>query len=506
VAYFNVFCSNNLNNINNLNNLIMKKNIKQNMLSLKSLQQELEALKSAQQVHNNNHPHTDVAGHDIKGSYINRIYMKSSSVLLFLLSGLLSYGHRLPFIGKIVTILSLWYGRTTWWRILIQLRKVFVVFNALIGVYVVFKSIGFSTDNILAGVAGLGHQYIEIFSSFTSRLFNWFVELFDHKVVPNTPNNPSDGSWNKWNPLKQIGWNTKPMHDNGIGKMMDLAKSQDFYKSPINLSVNTSTSWYKDLGTWLWLGGIACGIGLLYFGYKFLMDPTFISELGRDNTTTAQDIVPDINITEASSNNTISDLTNRFISKLNPFNYFTNASELNRQYRSFMEQQYRLETADRTLYPFTDVNPYMTWSQRVKTYIFGESAHDSLQRLKDRLYADRAYTSLMVNPNGQTTEIVGGNTPMPIVSTLGLGISHTPSGHSFWDSIHIANKLHSIPNTPNSIPLLPDVELQDISQWNTHVREPYDYNNIASSSKITTELLDGYLGETIFDVESDIFE
>jgi hypothetical protein len=51
----------------------------------------------------------------------------------------------------------------------------------------VFKSVGFSMDNILAGFSGMGHQYLEIFTNFTKRLFNWFVELFDHKVVPNVP-------------------------------------------------------------------------------------------------------------------------------------------------------------------------------------------------------------------------------------------------------------------------------------------------------------------------------
>ena len=53
----------------------------------------------------------------------------------------------------------------------------------------VYKTVGFSFDNIAAGFAVMGHTYLEILVNFTKRLFNWFVELFDHKIVPNVPDN-----------------------------------------------------------------------------------------------------------------------------------------------------------------------------------------------------------------------------------------------------------------------------------------------------------------------------
>ena len=152
------------------------------MLSLKSLKAELEQLKASQA--------NKVASHtvttDNKGGQVIQTKFRQGSLFgLWLLSTIISYGHKIPMISRIITLLSLWYGRTTWWRLLVYSRKVFVVINALIGVITVFKITGFSSDNLFAGFAGLGHTYIEIFSSFVTRLFNWFLELFDHKIVPN---------------------------------------------------------------------------------------------------------------------------------------------------------------------------------------------------------------------------------------------------------------------------------------------------------------------------------
>ena len=59
----------------------------------------------------------------------------------------------------------------------------------------VYKTVGFSYDNILAGFSAMGYTYIEMFMNLTKRMFNWFVELFDHKIVPNVQsNNNGNGS------------------------------------------------------------------------------------------------------------------------------------------------------------------------------------------------------------------------------------------------------------------------------------------------------------------------
>ena len=92
--------------------------------------------------------------------------------MLWLFTAVLSYAHKIPYIKYIISTLSIMYGRTTIWKVLIKIRKGFIIFNAIIGVYMVFKTVGFSYDNILAGFVGMGHSYLEIFTNFTKKLFH----------------------------------------------------------------------------------------------------------------------------------------------------------------------------------------------------------------------------------------------------------------------------------------------------------------------------------------------
>jgi hypothetical protein len=95
-----------------------------NKLTLKALKEELELLKSSKstkvvkpiaETHK-----ASAVGHDIKQSYIQNLHMRSSMFTLWLISGILAYAHKLPYIGRIITLLSIWYGRTTFWKILLK--------------------------------------------------------------------------------------------------------------------------------------------------------------------------------------------------------------------------------------------------------------------------------------------------------------------------------------------------------------------------------------------------
>ena len=65
--------------------------------------------------------------------------MRSSAMWLYIITLVLSYAHKIPYLGRIITFLGVMYGKTTIWKILIKLRKIFIVFNALIGVYLIFS-------------------------------------------------------------------------------------------------------------------------------------------------------------------------------------------------------------------------------------------------------------------------------------------------------------------------------------------------------------------------------
>jgi hypothetical protein len=530
-------------------------NIKQNNLSLKSLKAELEAVKSpsAFGLRTNNHPlpkggqgqptissQTITTDGNGKQSVVTRFVMKSGMPLFWIVSTLLTYGHKIPIISKIIKGLSLWYGRTTWWKILVQMRKVFIIFNALIGVYTVFKVTGFSTDNLFAGFYGVGYTYVEMLTSFTKRLFNWFVELFDYKVVPNVPNNPTNPSWKpwtsnntswKWWGPKENTWYTRPMHGNEpFGNVFDLAKSQDFYRSPSNLSTSTSTDW--NLSTWLWYGGITIlTVGVLFLGYKLVMDPSWFFPSDVKQNTPMQPTSPvapnppvvpgegvaDLNNIPDSRTDTGSNavtgaftyLTNKVvqfnkavINTLNPMNYIkTTSTNTNNQlsYDDFLNRQFDMVRADRTLYPFTNINPYDTWAQKLKLSLFGESTFDSIQRFKHRLYANRDLDLIRVNrellsgintPTGSGSitptlrDVWGSGTVTPKgITTVGLNLTNDLDSNSFLNTLKSASKLNNISPTPTYNPLF-----DTTYTWKDHVKavlvEP---SSIASSSNVTLE-------------------
>ena len=178
--------------------------MKNNRPTMKSLKHEIELLK-AERLLENNRKTTSPNAQEIKHSYIKNLFQQSSMFYLWLLTGILGYASKIPFIGRIITLFGLWYGKTTWWKLLIKARKLFVIFNAILGVLVVFYTVGFSSDNIIAGFSAMGHTYLEIFIKFTKKLYNWIYDFFDNKVVPNIGNSPvagpSSGGGNKFGVL-----------------------------------------------------------------------------------------------------------------------------------------------------------------------------------------------------------------------------------------------------------------------------------------------------------------
>jgi len=385
---------------------------------------------------------------------------------LWIISGILGYAHKIPFFGKLITLLSLWYGRTTWWKILLKVRKMFILFNAAIGVYMVYKTIGFGTDNLIAGFTAMGHTYLEIFMNTTKRLFYWFVELFDHKVVPNVPNNPPSTRWpftintpespNLW-PLSQ----TKP-NESVIDNILNTPKSlREIYAKDglFNININT-TPWYKDLSTWLWIGTIVGGavltVGTGVFIYKFITDPLFINDWSKSspitniNPPTPESVASTpIEVTDARvglvsnltalSNSTIkavgyltSPITKTF-SYLNPSYWFmSDPNTINSE--GFLQRQGELTTFDDRYYPFTAINPYDSWLTRMRFSLLGETAIEMEHRLALKAHALRDYIALQV----QDTSIYGSPTPNTVGSLtphiLGLGIKQV-SGSPFLEAI-----------------------------------------------------------------------
>lgn len=376
-----------------------------NKLTLKSLKLELERLKSLKETVSKK----DI-GHDIKNSYINKLYSKSGALWLYIITGVLGYAHKLPYIGRIITLLSLWYGKTTIWKILVKIRKIFIIFNAIIGVYMVFKGVGFSTDNLIGGFYGVGHTYLEMFYSMTKRLFYWFVDLFDHKIVPNVPGSGSGSNVpSNYNPWR---WYTKPMHQAPISeRILDLASNKDLLTNPFNLNIHTPTPWYRDSTTWMWIAGITCTIGLTILGYKLLMDPTILQDLlGKKSSGGGGGAAgPVVNVDPGSPSQSVAEtlkgkakdigsgilnIPRVVANKLNPFNYFVASDTVRAQYESFLNYQNIPASADLRLYPFSADNPYDSWFTKFKKHLIGETITQRLQRAQDRIGYDMIYREM----------------------------------------------------------------------------------------------------------------
>jgi hypothetical protein len=415
-------------------------------------------------------------GHDIKNSYINSLYMRSSAFTLYLITGLLAYAHKIPYLGRIVSLLGLWYGKTTIWKILVSLRKAFILLNALIGAILVFKTVGFTSDNLIMGLYCMGETYMQALGSIFKRVFIWFVELFDHKVIPTVPGD-NGGTWFS-KPRLPEGKSIFTPSNLNVPNILenDTFSLRNLYKSA---SVDT-TPWYKDTTTWLWIGGIAITVGVLYLGYQFVANPTYILDLFKStpsintqgptppadpSSSNLPPVSPDISLRGRIGDSITGfskSLVNTYkstLNMLNPFTYLVPTSELQSQINLFMEVQSDYNRADRNLYPFTDVNPFDSYFKKFRLHYFGESSQEFIERTQLRMYADRIYESLKIS-KGKAIEI-GGATPIfssvnsPIISTsttpatvLGLH----PTITSIVDTINTATverKLSSLSPTPS---------------------------------------------------------
>jgi len=259
----------------------------------------------------------------------------------------------------------------------------------------------------------------------------------------------------------------------------------------------------------------------VYLGYKIIIDPLFVDSIGRDVTDPRGPNVagpsnnPDITITDDRSDvgktigtffkSTIKETTRiygRIRYGINPFNWFIAGSDtgLNTHgFKNFMERQNVMETAERKLYPFTTLNPYLPWYDQLRINLFGESVFENLKRFKAMEYADRVANTLSVS-KGKFKEVVGG-TPNMWAETAASTNFATPIPRGVWaDQLQVYSKLKSIPSTPTMIPTsLPVVGniLQDVSEWKTHEKVPFTTDTdqwmkdwkLGNSSKITTELL-----------------
>ena len=92
-------------------------------------------------------------------------------------------------------------------------------------------------DNVFAGFSAMGITYVQMVRSFFTRIFEWLLDFFDYKVIPNPPKDPGSvtkffNNINPWNPLNRVGWET--MKPNISERMLKFATSPDHLLNSIS--------------------------------------------------------------------------------------------------------------------------------------------------------------------------------------------------------------------------------------------------------------------------------
>lgn len=270
---------------------------------------------------------------------------------------------------------------------------------------------------------------------------------------------------------------------------IDISKYRDLYKSPFNVTIDT-TPWYRDW-TWstlFWICGGICTAGIFYVGYQSWYEPMYIynwikgiPSIRHTGATPPTDNIyttrRPFRVRPSTFGPVLDDspslfdkgksVSKGFVSaykyltyKINPFNWVASVSETREQFKTFMEYQNNVVTADRNLYPFTNDNPFDSWFKKLRIHYFGESATELVNRLGVKDVAEEIYNEIKVSRGG--TEVI------TQASTSG------------------AKTFFSTPNSPVFAPSSPSLPTNTLGLTNYHVSPFAAVLPIASPEQIAT--------------------
>lgn len=318
-------------------------------LTLKALKEQLDKLQN-----NHNAP-------------INNI--KSSFKIIYLISLLGYIIGKIPFLNKYIKGIKSVVAKTSIWSVLVILRKTFIVMNALIGMWLIFKITGWSEFSFIGIVSTFGNAYIDIFSTFCLKAFNWIYELFDTKIVPDIPSNKPKNPWSQ-----TTGWNVRPMSQPNYMEIAESAKS--WYSSP---TPPANDSWLTSWKTWAFIGGSIITIFALYTGYVFVSDwfkgPNVNTQAPPQDAANSKGFfktVADVLVINRIANvtNGLSQIKEYFIPSMSEQDFH------NVQFNRRVPYQQKFHQ----YWPFTAYDPSDPWYDRLRKRIVGETSEEESRR------------------------------------------------------------------------------------------------------------------------------
>lgn len=115
--------------------------------------------------------------------------INKSLIFFFLLTLLLAYFHKIPFVGRFLARFSPMLNlvmKSRTFRTLVFIRNLFVALNALIGLLLILDITGFTLEGFIGNLYTLGVSYLNGFWWICNKVYDFLFGIFD-KTVPTPP-------------------------------------------------------------------------------------------------------------------------------------------------------------------------------------------------------------------------------------------------------------------------------------------------------------------------------
>lgn len=309
---------------------------------------------------------------------------------LLLISTIFSYAHKIPILSKILKKITIWYGRTTWLKLILKIRKWFVYLNALILIIALAKLVNFSSDNIIAGCYSIGVSYLQLLKSNITLLWDFFCNILD-RIIPRPPSPPSkpsisEGAWRFIDPTHKstgssnININIEESLRNMYKHNMNIPQ-----RSYYNIVTDFIFDHYKSI-----LGILVVGSIITLSSHYGIFDGYFrstVQTVGTGNTIANQIITPETHrMLNPEADPSILGKSYRTLNvikeTLDPRNWVESHSSRQNRYNDFIAYQTSGGQRGNLLYyPFTEYHPYDNISTRWYKHFIGES--DDMRRIRE---------------------------------------------------------------------------------------------------------------------------
>lgn len=213
--------------------------------------------------------------------------------------------------------------------------------------------------------------------------------------------------------------------------------------------------WYRDWNwsTLFWICGGICTAGVIYVGYQSWHEPMYLFNLItglpsiKHTGATPPANVDGVTIGPPTSSSSFGSSLDQKVGstlldkgksvskgivsvykyvtyKINPFNWVASVSETKEQFNVYMDVQNDIARAERSLYPFTENNPFDSWFKRLRIHYFGETAAETADRLNAKQIAEGVYHQIKVSRGG--TEAISQASTSRLGETI-FSVPNTPT-------------------------------------------------------------------------------